>query len=113
MSAEPHDFVHPSLNEEVLAIGGHYVLTAETRLAHRQREILYLTGYAVVDRSCCGLAGCGYALVPGYVLDWKYRRDASGRGVSRVEAVPDRGEERAELSRLIREKEMVTQVLFD
>jgi hypothetical protein len=105
MEAELLDYTHPELDREVESIGGRYVLTKEARLP-------YLTGYAVFDTTCCGEGGCGYALVPGFIRDWKYRMDEGGRPVSRTEPIRD-GSLREEVRRLIEGREMVNQVNFD
>jgi len=82
------EFVHPVLGEDVTAIGGRYCLTKEARLIHNGREVLYLIGYGSVDTSCCGVGGCIYALVPGYVVSYRIRRDREiSRDISLVEPV--------------------------
>ena len=40
MDSESRDYTHHELNEEVTAIGGHYVLTKEVRLPFQDREVL-------------------------------------------------------------------------
>jgi hypothetical protein len=109
--SEAADYVHPELNREVTAIGGHYVPVKEARLPVDGREVLYVAGYAVIDTSCCGTGGCGYALVPGFILDWKYRRNEGGLSVSRTEPIRD-PEVQDRVRRLIQEREMVNQVNF-
>jgi len=81
------DFSHPELNEQVTAIGGSYFLTKEVRLPFEGDELLYLIGSAIFDTTCCGTGGCAYALVPGFVREWKYTVDANGRPVSQVSPV--------------------------
>jgi len=44
-------YVHHPLLQEIRAIAGHQVITGEIRLPYRNLEILYLTGYSVVDTS--------------------------------------------------------------
>lgn len=105
------DYVHKDLEEEVMAIGGHYRFTDEALLPFEGKEVLYLKGYAVFDTTCCGAGGCGYALVKGFVEEWKKRKDRSGFSVTRVRQVND-PDARQEIGRLIREKEMVQQVQF-
>ena len=104
-------YVHPTLGEEVEAIGGHYVLIKEVRVPFRGREVLYVTGYAVLDRSCCGMAGCAWARVVGYVVQWKGGRDPRGAAVRQVKPVRE-GRARAALAQLIREAEAISQVEF-
>jgi hypothetical protein len=104
-------YVHQELNQEITAIGGHYALTKEVRLPFRGREVLYLVGCAVVDTSCCGAGGCAYALVPGFILEWKSQTDGDGLAVSRVEPIRDEAIQR-EIGRLIEKAEPVHQVTF-
>ena len=110
MRTEPHEYIHHELNREVTAIGGHYVLTKEVRLPFEEREILYIVGHAVVDNSCCGVGGMAFALVPGFVLDWKSTTN-KGLATSLVEPVDDQVTQR-EIRQLIERKEVVYQVRF-
>ena len=75
------------------------------------QEVLYVVGNAIVDSSCCGVGGCRYALVPGYVREFKTRQDKHGLWVSEVEPIVDKAT-RQEISRVLKEKEMVQQVQF-
>jgi hypothetical protein len=105
------DFVHEKLNQEVHAIGGHYMFTDEIRLPYGDREILVLAGSAVFDRTCCGYTGFGYALVPGFIVDYKYKTNKDGLSVSRME--PIRHETvQSEIRSLISQKESIQQVKF-
>ena len=105
------DHTHHELDQQVTSIGGHYVLTKEVRLPFQGRELLYLTGYALFDTTCCGEGGCGYALVPGFIHDWKYKITEGGRPVSRAEPIRDKTVQQ-EVRRLIEKHEMVSQVSF-
>jgi hypothetical protein len=109
---ETSDFVHPQLGREVTAIGGHYVFGKEIRLPYQGREILYFVGYAVLDSSCCGVAGCAYALVAGFIRQWKYTTNRKDAFISKVEPVRDETVQK-ELRRLIRQREMVYQITFN
>ncbi len=104
-------YVHEPLDQEVTAIAGHYVLVREVRETFRGRELLYVLGHAVFDTSCCGMGGCGYALVPGYVVRWHGERSPEGLPITLVEPVVD-GEERVAISAWIRERESIPQVQF-
>ena len=110
-NSELQDFIHPILGQEITAIGGHYVFNKEGRLTFDSREVLYLVGYAVVDTSCCGVGGCAYALVPGIIKKWKYKKDDDGLSVSQVEPIQNANDQQ-EIRRLIQKKEMVQQVTF-
>jgi hypothetical protein len=103
------DFVHPVLNEEVRTLSGYYMLNTEKRLFFSGGEVLYYLGYAVVDSSCCGPGGCTYALVPGYIEQWKYKMNSDERWVTRIKSVCDKADQQ-KLQQLIKEKEPVQQV---
>ena len=106
------DFIHPVINEEVRTISGYYVLARENRFAFNGREVLYYIGCAIVDSSCCAAGGCAYALVPGYIRQWKYKLNPENLSVSQVEPIRDK-DYQEELRRLIKEKESVQQVNFE
>ena len=107
----PIDFIHPVLDKAVETISGHYILSQEKRLSYNGREVLYFIGCAVVDTSCCGPGGCYYALVPGYIKDWKYKTDGGDLSVSSVQPIRDKGDQ-SEIRWLIMQKEPVQQVDF-
>ena len=106
------DYVHPQLNTEITAIGGHYMLTNEVRVPFLEKEIIYLVGYAVVDTSCCGAGGCGYARVPGFLVKYRFKKDNNGDDISLVEPIRDPSMQK-EISALIKKDELVQQILFD
>ena len=105
------NYVHQKLNQEITAIGGHYVLVKQVRLPFRGREVLYLVGHAAFDTACCGVGGCAYALVPGWIVRWQYRKTPDGLAVSQVEPIHDEAV-REEIRRLIQKQETVHQVQF-
>ena len=105
------DYVHQQLNQEITAIGGHYVLVKEVRLPFGGREILYLVGHAAFDTACCGVGGCAYAVVPGFVLNWQSQTNADGLPVSQVETIQDK-DKQEQVQRLIEKREPVHQVRF-
>ncbi|MFH2063982.1 MAG: hypothetical protein ABIK15_02135 [Pseudomonadota bacterium] len=108
---EIKEYCHEDLNMEVQAIGGRYVLTAENRLPHGDEEILYLTGYAVFDSTCCGAGGCTYAVVYGTILSWKQKTGKNGIAVSEVLPIKDESA-RKTIRKTIMEKEQINQVVF-
>ena len=105
------EYVHQPLNQEVTAVGGHYALVKEARLPFRGREVLYLIGHALFDTACCGVGGCAYALVPGFLVRWKGKRNKDGLAVSQVESIRDEAIQ-AEIQRLIEQQEIVHQIRF-
>ena len=110
--SEPQEFAHPRLGQEVTAIGGHYVFGKEIRMPFRGREILYYVGYAVLDSTCCGVGGVAYVLVAGYIQQWKFKKNQTDNFISQIEPLGDPAV-RKEVSRIIRQKEMVHQVSFN
>lgn len=105
------DYVHTNLNEEVTVIAGYYVLTKETRYPFHDREILYLLGHCVLDNSCCGYGNLSYAIVPGFIIEWKYKKTSDGFPVSMVEPIRDHAIQN-EITSLIEQKEAACQVNF-
>jgi hypothetical protein len=83
----PLAYAHPELGETVTAIGGHYKLIEEHAMEVEGRKLLFFTGYALYDTSCCGTGGCGYAVVPGFVEHHRSRENDGGRPVSMVSPV--------------------------
>ncbi len=104
-------YTHIELNTEVRSIGGHYVLEKEVRMPYNGREILYVVGMGVVDTSCCGITGCRYAIVPGYILNWKARNNNDNLSVSDMEPIRDE-RIRKEITDRIKKTEMVQIVEF-
>ena len=104
-------YTHTPLGQEITAVAGHYVLQEEKRVSFRGRELLVASGYVVVDSSCCGSGGCGFAHVAGYVMGWKSRKNEKGEAVSEVEPVRNE-EEKEAIRKWIRENEKVLQVQF-
>jgi len=105
------DFVHPELGREVTAIGGHYVFGKEIRLPYNGRELLYFVGYAVLDSTCCEVGGCAYVLVPGFIRQWKYKKNQDDCVISKMDPIRDLAVQK-NIRRLIQKKEMVFQVTF-
>ena len=110
-SPEIAEYIHGSLDTEVKAIGGRYVFTDECRIPFSGREVYYLIGHALFDSTCCGFGGCRYALVQGFIRDWKKKKNAEGRFVTTVERVIDRKEQN-EITEVITKSITVNQVKF-
>jgi hypothetical protein len=104
------EYIH-DLNKEVRSIAGWYTLYKEERVSHRGRDYLYLVGDGAVETSCCGTAGCHYAVVPGAVVRWKSKTNEKGLPISLVEPLTDE-EVRAELKEIVSKREGVSQVQF-
>lgn len=104
------EYTH-ELHREVRSISGGYTLEKEERISIGGKEILYVVGNALADSSCCGFWGCHYALVPGYVVNWKHTKNKDGIPISTVEVIVHEQVKR-EITKLLEEKEGVSQVRF-
>lgn len=104
-------YIHQPLGQEVEAIAGRYVLVKELRLQFSGREVLCLIGQAAFDAACCGAGGCGYAVVPGFIRNWKGRRSDLGEEISEVEPVAEESARR-EIEAILKKQEGVHQVNF-
>lgn len=83
------EYTHQEIGEEVQARAGCYAVTDELRLKYDGREILCIIGYCNIDASCCGNRSFRYALVPGYIVNWKGKKNKEGRPISEVEPIAD------------------------
>jgi hypothetical protein len=104
------EFIHPALNVEIDAIGGHYLITREERSTLFDDEILSFVGDAVTGKAFCGARGCGYAIIAGCIIEYRSRLAEGGRHISIVEPVHDN--RHVDVTRKIQKKEGVTQVHF-
>lgn len=89
------DYVHIPLGLEVRSVSGGYVLDREERIGLLGREALCVAGVGIVDTACCGMGGSRYAMVPGWVVEWKTRTDGDGLFISRVSRITDEAERAA------------------
>jgi len=109
----PINFTHNPPDTRVDSISGHYVIQKEDRIEYDGRDVLVVYGYAVVEKSCCGSgAGCRFAKVPGFVVEWKSGTDPDGRQISLVEPVED-PEAREKIHEMIDARELYCQVDFE
>ncbi len=86
------EYTHQPIDNEmhINSISGYYTVEKEIKLHHKDQDILCIIGTGMVDSSCCGVAGCRYALVPGYISKWKKQINSDGLAVSEVEPVTDK-----------------------
>jgi hypothetical protein len=111
------EYVHQALNTELTVPSGYYILFKELRLPFDGREVLCVTGVGVLECSACTgfsiVAGRGgeYALVPGYILTWKARRNDEGLPVSEVAPVADEAARQA-IAQTIRHDEHIPNIEF-
>lgn len=105
-------YIHQPLGQEITAIGGHYVVTDEIRIPFDGKVILYLRGYAITDTSCCGMGGCAFVHVKGFVKSWKGAMSPEGLEISQYETIEDEGLQK-KIREIIQSKEVFHQVQFD
>lgn len=108
---ETKEFIHPQLNDEVHSFSSHYVFQKEARLPYNGREILYYTGYSVTDNTCCGAGGSHFSYVPGFIVNWQKKKSDKGEYISEIELILDK-DLMIDISRLLKQKELCTQVDF-
>lgn len=105
-------YAHLELGKEIIVgIAGYYTPQQEVRLKYNGRELLYVTGQAVLDCSCCANSSWTYAVVPGYIVNWQNTKNADGLPVSEVEPIRDR-EAREDITKLIQANEGVFAIDF-
>ncbi len=105
------EYVHEELNRKVYSISGYYLYSEEGLLPFKEGEVLYLAGIGVVDNSCCGVGGCCFVRIPGYIVSWKDRKDGSGRVISTVEPITEEAEKQ-EITKLINTRYPHPQISF-
>jgi len=105
------EFTHPELNETVQSISGQYTLVEEDSLEYGGREVLFVVGVALVDNSCCGVGGCFFIHVPGYLIDRATNTSSDGRQISLVEPVAD-GPERDGIRAMLERRYPHAQMFF-
>ena len=91
---EIKSYVHKEIGEEISSISGHMTILEENRFDYQGRDVLCVICAAVVDNSCCGVYGCLFVEVPGYVLSDNRGKSENAPVVSKV--VPITGREAQE-----------------
>ncbi|MFH1350611.1 MAG: hypothetical protein ABII26_06690 [Pseudomonadota bacterium] len=104
------EYTH-ELNKEVRSISGMYELEKEGTIEIDGKEVVYAVGNALLDSSCCGRFGCRYAVVPGFVVNWKYKKNDQETPVSTVEPITNE-DFKKEISKILEANEWVNQVRF-
>jgi hypothetical protein len=105
------EYIHQKLGEEINSISGYYVPLDEKRIDYNGKEVLCVTGSYMIDNSCCGLGGCTYAIVPGYIVKWEVRKTESGASVSEVEPIDDE-EARRDIAAILKDREFAGSIEF-
>jgi hypothetical protein len=106
------EHVHQLIGEEIRSIAGYYMVLREDVLEYKGREVLYLVEAAAADTSCCGGAGLGFIMVPGYINTLKARQNEEGLWVSDVDRIGDEQERRELTTLLLKDNPGFQQVNF-
>jgi hypothetical protein len=80
-------YTHKELGTEIRSISGYLTYLEERRLSFRGRDVLYIVGIGIIDNSCCGVGGCQFIEVPGYIMSWKNAVSQAGNVMSQVEPI--------------------------
>ncbi len=104
-------YIHRELDQEVRSISGAYRFISEERFPYEGKEALCLVGVGHVDNSCCGVAGCIFVRIPGYVVAWQNGIDDGGRLTTEVEPITDEREQE-EITGLLQHTYPAAQVYF-
>jgi hypothetical protein len=104
-------YTHQELNRDIEAPAGYYTPKKEVRLPYEDREVLYVLSQAVIDAACCGTADYNSVLVPGYIINWQGGTNKEGIPLTEIEPITDKSTQR-KISKIIREKENITQMEF-
>ncbi|HBN26437.1 MAG TPA: hypothetical protein DD405_03090 [Desulfobacteraceae bacterium] len=106
------EYIHQSTGEDnkINTISGYYTVDDEKLIKYQGKDILCVIGLGIIDSSCCGVGGCRYAMVPGYVRHWK-KKTIKGQYVSEVDPVIDEKSKIA-IKKILMEEEIVTQINF-
>ena len=107
-----NEYTHLKLGEDyATGIAGYYTPEKEARLKCNDREVLYVIGQAVIESSCCGVGSWGYALVPGYIVNWQNKTSEAGLPVSEVEPISDEAA-RNSIKQIIQTSEGISRIGF-
>lgn len=104
------DYTHIDTGKEIRFISGFYEVEEEKKVKLGEDEVLVIIGHAIVDTSCCGMGACRYALVPGKIRKWKYKKSETHNEITEVEPLNEKEKEKFE--KTLKESEVINQVIF-
>jgi len=103
MQESIRSYIHKEIDQQINTISGYMMYLEEIQLNFRGRNVLCVIGVGVVDNACCGIGGCTFIEVPGFVVSWKNSVDMSSRVMSEIESIKsemDKSEIKLMLDRL-------------
>ena len=105
------EHIHFEMGEEVRFISGSYSFLREELLPYQGREVFCLVGVGCVDNSCCGVTGCIFVRIPGYVVSWRRGKNRDGMDITDVDPIEDEREQK-EIEKLLDARYPRVQVYF-
>jgi hypothetical protein len=105
-------YIHKEMGKEIKSISGYFTYHEERRLNFLGRDILCIVGAGIVENSCCGIGGCRFIEVPGYIVSWKSEVDKFGNSMSKVEPIKDE-DEKNEIKSVLEKLYSYSQINFD
>ena len=104
-------YIHKDIGKEMTTISGYYTYLEEEQMNIQGRDVLYAVGVGIVDNSCCGVGGCLFIEVPGYIVVWKSDVDEDGHSISCIDSI-ELEEEKNRIKQAIHELYPNAQVRF-
>lgn len=105
------EHIHFEMGEEVRFISGSYSFLKEELLSYQGKDVLCLVGVGRVDNSCCGVTGCIFVRIPGYVVSWRRAKSSNGMDITDVDPIEDE-KERQDIEKLLDARYPRVQVYF-
>jgi hypothetical protein len=106
-----HLYIHKDVGKERKTISGYYTYIEEKQMNIQGRDVLYAVGVGIVDNSCCGVGGCLFIEIPGYIVAWKSDVDEEGHSISCIDSI-ELEEEKNRIKQAIHELYPNAQVRF-
>lgn len=105
------EYLHLEPDDMIESIAGHYTMEKEFFVEQGGRKVLVVLGHTIIDRACCGMGGCRYAFVPGFLAGGETLHRVDGKRITPVEPVDDERDREA-IAEKINALEVVQQVVF-
>jgi hypothetical protein len=94
-------YIPEDVGNEVSAPSGYYQPVDKAIIDYEGKKILYTSGVACIEASCCGTGSWQYLRVEGYVVDNEPYQDRSFEDRIEIETIEDDGEKKAISKRLL------------
>ena len=104
-------YIPGDVGDEVSTPSGYYQPIERALIEFEGRTVLYTSGTACVEASCCGTGSWDYLRVEGFVVDTKRLQHTGIDSPVEVEIIQDEGEKKA-LRRLLLERHPAARIEF-